>query len=61
MLRIIEERPVMVAQVEMLEDPDEHSPHLEAEAKECAQLFKTLIELNILMDRIKVRFQIGSA
>ena len=51
----------MVAQVEMLEDPDEHSPHLESEAKECVQLFKTLVELNILMDRIEVRFQFGNA
>lgn len=52
---MIEERPVLVCQVEMLDDADDSSSETAAAASETIQLFKDLIQLNVKMKRIPVR------
>lgn len=53
-LRVIEERPVLICQVEMLEDSDDSSTEMTGAATEAIQLFKDLVELNVRMKKIPV-------
>ena len=52
--RVIEERPVLICQVKMLEDSDDRSQPVSELARHDVQLFKDLISLNVKMNRLTV-------
>ena len=54
-VKVIEERPVLICQVMMLEDSDDRSQLVQDLAHHDIQLFKDLIMLNVKMNRITVK------
>ena len=53
-MKVLEERPVLVCQVKMLEDSDDQSQPVQELAQHDIQLFKDLIALNVKMSRLAV-------
>ncbi|EIE22845.1 hypothetical protein COCSUDRAFT_33405 [Coccomyxa subellipsoidea C-169] len=53
-LRICEERPVLICEVEVLDEDDDSLPEVQAEADEVRELFRTLIRLHVRKGTIKV-------
>lgn len=54
-VKLIEERPVLICQVMMLEDSDDRSQPVQELAQHDIQLFKDLVMLNVKMNRLAVR------
>ncbi|CAL8464824.1 g4359 [Coccomyxa elongata] len=53
-LRICEERPVLICEVEVLEEDDDSHPEVVTVADEVRELFRTLIRLHVKKGTIKV-------
>lgn len=54
-MKVLEERPVLVCQVKMLEDSNDQSQPVQELAQHDIQLFKDLIALNVKINRLMVR------
>lgn len=54
-LKVLEERPVMICQVKMLEDSDDRSQMVQELADHDLQLFKDLVLLNVKTNRRLVK------
>lgn len=53
-VKVTEQRPVMICQVEILEDEEDDSHETAALAKDSLEVFKSFVQLNMKLKKLKV-------